>query len=1195
MRGYFALLLLAVPTSILSGCYEKESDRSGLPCEPGFSSICYTGPENTIDVGVCHRGQSYCWEEEGEIHQACLNEVVPGRETCNGLDDDCDGIEDNNGACVSESLSRIESESGPTKALWRPDTIGPFLLVNAHLGSLHRCPQDTTNYSCVDEFMSTYGDAFGIHDLDAQLGEPNVFSSGNGVSVTYLQEHEGVRVEGGSITIGAVGNRVYNVLSTILEVRHDLETRPVVTESVIESSLGVSCRASGDDDVEPCLLTVFTEPEEDGSLPPVGEQSQVLAYRVEATSAVTFVDADNGEVLSTESLSDSDLRVRINGSLVNDPSTLHGDGALAYQQMFNLYGFIIEQDVFHLHDGYDSPGGHFFIDLDTDACNVEPFTCESGLASGCTDDDGIHICPGSVTLESTIHEASHYLFRQHFNGIGPAGDSIDEGLAMAHWCLFSWYRRVTEDDESYSFECPTSVYSRVSGEVLERELSGGLRRTTAAFDGNEVDDTDERTGADIDDIETWDEMVHNNGFVVAYAFYRIMALFSMRMETEEALSKTQYLLYHTVLEALPLWEGYIARVEDIFAATYWTAQSLWRRGDDAGGAYFTGEDLADIWGAFRDVFFVNCDFPEEDFRERCDGRDDNCDGTDDNCTDYETCCRALDAVGVDCDWRVARWEHYSLTRSCYPVEDGLVHTEGVGECHAGYQLCLPDSGWMEDCVDARVPDEEEVCDPEWLDGDCDGMDDHEAGLTVRFAPDADGDGYPSRDGPFVYQCPDHGPEGYLAINEASAPTYLDCDDSNADVYWRGPDHSEGDDPDSFCSGYDDVPIDHDCDLVVDEGCRCREPSGVTPPNRLCGTDVGACARGIQTCEHIGGGRWDWSDCRGAVEESLEICDGIDNDCDSRIDERPLEGIGDRGECYAPGSNGLCAENGHYECTDGHLECRGVNLADATWSTEEGCSWDDRDCDGVPGVIEVINRLDRDGDGYPSREYPTECTRIHPVPIDCDDSDATLIGPTGTVDCDENDHNCNGVADYLDILSDYDRDGDGVHRSGYPPDCRTYASDDTDCDDSNATIDGPCPPCSAGHGRHSWGRYFWCEQGIGYSVAQLNCASVGTSLVAFNSPDERNTVRAAVAVQPRAGNFWVAVSQPASVRDPDPPSSGWTYGGVRDVYEWCVGEPNDEDGTENGQENHAVVDIALAGCLRDVDGLRHFGFVCEWPP
>lgn len=53
---------------------------------------CYTGRADTRDVGLCRRGQPTC-DEFGRV-TACEDQVTPHRETCNGLDDDCNGAVD---------------------------------------------------------------------------------------------------------------------------------------------------------------------------------------------------------------------------------------------------------------------------------------------------------------------------------------------------------------------------------------------------------------------------------------------------------------------------------------------------------------------------------------------------------------------------------------------------------------------------------------------------------------------------------------------------------------------------------------------------------------------------------------------------------------------------------------------------------------------------------------------------------------------------------------------------------------------------------------------------------------------------------------------------------------------------------------------------------------------------------------------
>jgi MYXO-CTERM domain-containing protein len=75
--------------------------------------------------------------------------------------------------------------------------------------------------------------------------------------------------------------------------------------------------------------------------------------------------------------------------------------------------------------------------------------------------------------------------------------------------------------------------------------------------------------------------------------------------------------------------------------------------------------------------------------------------------------------------------------------------------------------------------------------------------------------------------------------------------------------------------------DNDCDGTVDNGCGCTP--GTT---RACGTDVGACVKGTQTCDAHG----EWSECVGLTSPMAETCNGVDDDCDGEIDNGPPSGL-----------------------------------------------------------------------------------------------------------------------------------------------------------------------------------------------------------------------------------------------------------------------------------------------------------------
>jgi hypothetical protein len=121
-----------------------------------------------------------------------------------------------------------------------------------------------------------------------------------------------------------------------------------------------------------------------------------------------------------------------------------------------------------------------------------------------------------------------------------------------------------------------------------------------------------------------------------------------------------------------------------------------------------------------------------------------------------------------------------------------------------------------------------------------------------------------------------------------------------------------------CNGRDD-----DCDGRTDES-----PVDV---GRVCQPAVGTCTAGFSVC------RAGALDCERAVGPVPERCNGLDDDCDGTIDDSPTDpGLG--GTCGT--DTGACT-SGTLTCMDGALRCAG-----SVGPTPERCNGTDDDCDGL---------------------------------------------------------------------------------------------------------------------------------------------------------------------------------------------------------------------------------------------------------
>jgi MYXO-CTERM domain-containing protein len=328
--------------------------------------------------------------------------------------------------------------------------------------------------------------------------------------------------------------------------------------------------------------------------------------------------------------------------------------------------------------------------------------------------------------------------------------------------------------------------------------------------------------------------------------------------------------------------------------------------------------------------------------EHCDGVDEDCDGViDDNPVDART-------WYADADNDAAGDPSQSVTACTRPIG----HVGNAGDCDDANALVRP--GAPEQCNS--------------IDDDCNGLVDDDVVIGDWYS-DLDGDGYGDSDLPPVQDClapPD-------TVDRAG-----DCDDDDANV---NPNAIED------CNSIDD-----DCDGLVDDGAIGASVWFEDADGDGRGSD-GAF---LEACDQptgfvdVGG---DCDDTDPLVSpDQPEICDNqTDDDCDGVTDADAVtttwyldadgDGIGVADDpltiCGTP-PEGYVLEDGDCDDTDATI------YPSAPDDPDDGI---DSNCDGVDEAIDL------DGDGYSSD--------------DCDDGDASIHPGAEEIPGDDIDQDCDG--------------------------------------------------------------------------------------------------------------------------------------------------------------------------------------------
>jgi len=845
-------VLLAV-WAVGAGC--AEADRSGLPCEPGVVDVCYEGPPGTRDVGLCRAGLRVCAAETGRA--VCMGQVLPAPvEVCNSLDDDCNGLTDERGACAQRELDMLVSVVGDLAVVRSPERAGPLFFGGSEETRIFPCRAGEPASVCSERFLETFRAVWGFDTIAGNLVFEEESSIGATSFVAWRQTAPAPAL-GAAVPYRGRGLVVRVALGSVRSVHSfigpQLDARTRAAAPV--ESPGPLAALAGRRLVGEPELQVFVSAGGADELPVMGLQEPAWVWvqhwaDEDDVVHVALVRASDGMIVDDRTLS-RELVSSVNGRRCT-ASTTDPVEARYCPILAEYAGFLRALTTGPgrgPRDSYDGRGAPLQLVADRSRCRTDAGTIGRYEE---TSDRGarVVVCPPERIEPDdlrnvVVHEFNHALVRAWLNEL-PDGGTPPAGTRR------TW---------------PTNTVQAEATEHAMVEAIAEVEQCWAhgAFDGGMggCDEDWQHAGRRYDrhPPPTTAELPLRDGRCpTAGRDCRLEARLIPGTALHSLPRDRWHVLPRILEQTVRGTRSFTTWGNPTFADFAVGVESVCADFAAAGIAGVRPSDCTRLQRAFFDAEILGIEHGPN-LPEDCDGVDNDGDGR--------------------IDEEEGRGDFTLTQPGCYTADGGLDDAGSpVGPCRRGFRRCegRADGGtgtglwarWSETCEGQVVPHDERC---------------EELGTS------AEGD----------WNCNGTVGEG------------CDCRPS---------------DPPHFCgSGPFFAACDtHDLELAPDGGRSCNVLSEST------------CQRGNLQCVR---GQFTGV-CLGARGPGTDVCDGLDNDCDGRVDAQP-----DGGPLSEAFYTGTARTRGVGECRDGTRTCQGGVwrlVADVT-PTAETCNGLDDDCDG----------------------------------------------------------------------------------------------------------------------------------------------------------------------------------------------------------------------------------------------------------